>query len=165
MKLTIIVGIIIVGIALAIRVGWKPSISRVNWKWIVGGLALILLLGWGITSCNNGEKRSGGSGTGQTNPPPPPVQTATEEVLRERFKGRTPCSTTIAWPFRIERYGQPLTVTYPGGYKVTYTGEEDTHAPTNIDAGEFFFTSPDTNHPNVRVRVYEKIQVTIGQRK
>jgi hypothetical protein len=128
-----------------------------GWAWMI----IIAIFLTAMVILVKGCKSKGGSGTGQTNSPSPQAVTVkTVEALVLRFDERTPCSTTIAWPFRIERYGQSLTVKYPGIVQpITYHGEVDTNATSRVDEGEFFFNSPDQNHPHVRVKVYEKVKI------
>lgn len=82
------------------------------------------------------------------------------EALVLRFEGLTPCSTRIAWPFRIQRDGKDIQVKWPGVREpVTYSGEGDTVAPPEMRSGDTKFVSPDPSNPHVRVRVYERIRV------
>ncbi len=86
--------------------------------------------------------------------------TMTTEALVLTYEGYTPCSVNIDYRAKIQRYGRPLTVKYPGIVQpITYSGESDTNAPPGVWSGEFFFTSPDHDHPHILVRVYKKIQV------
>ncbi|MFZ3011721.1 MAG: hypothetical protein WA060_01845 [Minisyncoccia bacterium] len=72
----------------------------------------------------------------------------------------TPCSTQIAWSFKIRTEGRPLRITFSGVRdSVSYPGEGDFRAPSQMRSGETFFDSPDKKNPHVRVQVYRKVNL------
>lgn len=50
MNLNLLVFLAIVGIAIALKVGWRPSRPKMHWGWIAGAAVLALML-LGVSSC------------------------------------------------------------------------------------------------------------------
>ena len=132
------------------------TISKVFWV-----IALVFVV-WGIVSwVSSAREKAKAAEYVKARPPAPTLQApAVVEALVLEHECTTPCSANIAWPFKIRGEGHPLRIKFQGVADwVSYAGEGDFQAPSQMRSGETQFVSLDPKRPHVRVQVYRKITV------